>query len=122
MVLQVLPVVMATFTIAGPPVTMLRLTPGWARRALVVSRETGATVVIKPAGAPAETAAEDRARIASWQTLAAAGCGAKTTELPAASMAMALEMTVAAGLFEGVMAATTPKGAYSTKVRPLSPV
>ena len=35
---------------------------------------------------------------------------------------MALEMMVAAGFVDGVMAATTPKGAYSTSVSPLSPV
>src|SRR6185369_5096423 len=77
---------------------------------------------MRPVGAPAETVAEARMRITFWLTLLAAGCGANTTELPAARMAMALEIMVAAGLLEGVIAATTPKGAYSTRVNPLSPV
>ncbi len=44
------------------------------------------------------------------------------TLLPAAIRLMALLMTVAAGLVEGVTEATTPQGAFSIKVRPLSPV
>lgn len=44
------------------------------------------------------------------------------TLLPAAIRLMALLITVAAGLVEGVTEATTPQGAFSIKVRPLSPV
>lgn len=54
--------------------------------------------------------------------LFAAGCGANTTLLPAAIRLMALLITVAAGLVDGVTEATTPHGAFSISVRPLSPV
>ena len=47
---------------------------------------------------------------------------AKMTLLPAAIRLMALLITVAAGLVEGVTEATTPQGAFSIRVRPLSPV
>lgn len=56
------------------------------------------------------------------ETFFAAGCGANTTLLPAAIRLMALLITVAAGLVDGVTEATTPHGAFSISVRPLSPV
>ena len=122
MVLQALPAVMATFTMAGPPVTIFMLVPGWQSGCLVASWVGLAIVVTRLAGPPAATMAELSVRTASATQPLAAGCGEKTAALPAASMPMALLIMVATGLVDGVMAATTPKGAYSTRARPLSPV
>ncbi|MND02357.1 hypothetical protein D3C83_217070 [compost metagenome] len=63
-----------------------------------------------------------KSRIVSREHFTAAGCGEKMTELPAARMEIELLMTVAVGLVDGMMAATMPNGAHSTKVRPSSPV
>src|SRR3954468_16437734 len=73
-------------------------------------------------GAPAAVMAAASTRIVSRQVLNDAGCGAKTTALPAATIEIALLMIVAPGFVDGVIAATTPYGAYSTSVNPLSPV
>jgi len=51
----------------------------------------------------------------------ALGCGAKTTELPAAIMPIVLHITVSDGFVLGVIAPITPKGESSINVRPLSP-
>src|SRR5437016_5942153 len=122
MVLQVLPTVIATFTIAGPPVTMFTRASGCASRLRVLSWEGLSYVVINPFGAPAAVAAPQRRVIVATQVLKEAGCGANTTALPAARIEIALLMIVAAGFVDGVIAATTPYGAYSTSVSPLSPV
>ena len=79
-------------------------------------------VLTRLAGPPAATMALSSRRTASATQPLAAGCGENTTELPAERMPMALLMMVATALVEGVMEATTPKGAYSTRVMPLSPV
>ena len=74
------------------------------------------------AGAPAL----QRALLISWircrDTFLARGWGLNTTAFPAASMPMELQMMVSVGLVVGVMERITPKGEYSTRVRPLSPL
>ena len=49
------------------------------------------------------------------------GCTLNTTELPPAIMLMVLFIMVSVGLVVGVMEAMTPKGAYSSIIRPESP-
>jgi hypothetical protein len=46
-----------------------------------------------------------------------ARAGRKTTEQPAASAGATLRVTIPAGKFQGVSAATTPTGFRSTKYR-----
>ena len=60
----------------------------------------------------------DRAAYRAWKF----GSAAKATALPAARIEIELLMMVAPGLVDGVTAVTTPNGANSTSVRPLSPV
>ena len=66
------------------------------------------TVVISVAGPPACAIASLRMRIASCEARFAAGCGLKTTALPAAIILIALLMTVEVGLVEGVIEPITP--------------
>jgi len=80
------------------------------------------TVVTMLSGPPAATEASLISDTARCETFFAAGWGANTTALPAAIMLMALLMTVAAGLVEGVTEAITPQAAFSIRVRPRSPV
>src|SRR5437773_5490235 len=80
-----------------------------------------ATVVTMLRGPPAATTASLISVTARCDTPLAAGFGANTTVLPAAIMLMALLMTVAAGLVEGVTDAITPQAAFSIKVNPRSP-
>ncbi|GCS54874.1 hypothetical protein HmCms186_04543 [Escherichia coli] len=112
----------AASTTASPPVTTKRPMPGNLNKRCAVSISGFATVTSKFSGPPAATIAWLSSVIARWETFFAAGCGAKMTLLPAAIRLMALLMTVAAGLVEGVTEATTPQGAFSIRVRPLSPV
>lgn len=51
--------------------------------------------------------------MAVWEARLALGWGAKITELPPAIMLMALLITVAVGLVDGVTEAITPQGAFS---------
>ena len=73
-------------------------------------------------GPPAAVMALFSSATVSMETYRAAGCTLKTTTLPAESMQMVLQMIVATGFVVGVMAPMTPYGAYSTSVRPCSPV
>ena len=73
MVLHVFPTVIATFTIAGPPVTMFTRVSGCASRFLVFSCEALSQVVIRPRGAPAILAASHSRLIVSTQVLKDAG-------------------------------------------------
>ena len=95
---------------------------GWLIMALVFSIEGADTVTTRLAGAPAL----QRALLMSWircrDTFLARGWGLNTTAFPAASMPMELQMMVSVGLVVGVMEPITPKGEYSTRVRPSSPL
>ncbi|EJK89956.1 hypothetical protein UUU_30760 [Klebsiella pneumoniae subsp. pneumoniae DSM 30104 = JCM 1662 = NBRC 14940] len=112
----------AASTTASPPVTTSRPMPGYLNSRWAVSISGFATVTSRLAGPPAATTAWLSRVIALCETFFAAGWGAKTTLLPAAIRLMALLITVAAGLVDGVTEATTPQGAFSISVRPLSPV
>ncbi len=105
----------------GPPVATSSRTSLWLIIALVFSIEGFCTVTIRLAGAPAATSARFSSRISQWVILVALGCGLNTTELPAASMPIALLITVSVGFVVGVMAPITPYGEISIVVRPSSP-
>ena len=112
----------AASTTASPPVTTSRPMPGYLNNRCAVSISGFATVTSRFSGPPAATTAWLSSVIARCETPFAAGWGANTTLLPAAIRLMALLITVAAGLVDGVTEATTPHGAFSISVRPLSPV
>ena len=85
-----LPVCMAAFTTAGPPVTHRSATPGWWKSASADAMLGSATVVI----ALATPVSRSISRFNIWRawaaTFQAAGCGLKTAALPAAITLMAL--------------------------------
>ena len=117
-----LPLERTVLTIAGPPVATSILTFGWAIIRLVFSIEGSETVTMRFAGAPAAASALFSSLTSQSETFFALGCGLNTTVLPAASMPIELQMIVSVGLVVGVIAPMTPKGEYSTIVRPSSPV
>ena len=57
----------------------------------------------------------------SAETFLAEGCGLKTAAFPAETIEIELFSTVEGGLVDGVITPTTPHGAGSTRVSPLSP-
>jgi len=116
-----LPEVRAAWTTPGPPVAATRRT---ARCFISRSRASmlgTVRVETSPSGAP-PAAREWRTRSTAARVLRTApGWGAKTTELPPASMQIVLLITEAIGFVEGVMEAMTPKGPSSSSISPLSP-
>ena len=116
-----LPELSTVFTMPGPPVATSILTSGCDIIALVFSMDGSATVTTRLSGAPTAWSAWLILRICHSDRFLALGCGLKTTELPAASMPIVLQVIVSVGLVVGVIAPTTPKGEYSTVVSPLSP-
>jgi len=71
------------------------------------------TTLNTPAGTPARRASSAKARAVSGVWLA----GLTTMLQPAASAGPALRVIIAAGKFQGVMAAQTPIGSFSTTMR-----
>ena len=66
---------------------------------------------IKPAGPPAPIIALFNREIVRLETSFAAGCGLKTTELPAAIIPIQLLIIVSVGFVLGAIAPITPYGA-----------
>ena len=85
------------------------------------SRVGFSTVQATLSGPPASKDASLMRFRANMEVFTAAGWGLNTTVLPAAIMPMELQMTVALGLVQGVIAPITPKGPISISVSPLSP-
>ena len=98
----------AALATPGPPVTSSKRMPGWLNSSLAVSRVGVSTAATKLAGPPAATMARLIKPTANMETLRPAGCTLKTTELPAATMQMALLTIVGTGCVDGVTAPTTP--------------
>src|SRR5437899_13012657 len=113
-----LPACIAAFTTAGPPVTQINLTDSWLQMALKESNVGSSTIVIRFSMPTSRAMARLYSRTATAAQLAAAGWALKTTPLPAATMLMMLPLRVGTECVEGVMAATTPKGVYSSSVIP----
>src|SRR5262245_49993706 len=104
-----LPEFIAAFTTAGPPVATMGRTSGCFISSPAVSMVGSATVERVLGGPPAATMAWFRPRTVAIETRLADGCGLKTTELPAETIAIALQMMVDGGLVTGVIAPITPK-------------
>ncbi len=71
------------------------------------------TTFSTPAGSPARSASTASASAENG----VCGAGLTTMEQPAASAAPALRAIIAAGKFHGVIAAQTPTGCLTTKIR-----
>src|SRR5450759_3618689 len=117
-----LPVLSASRTTAGPPVTRTTRTPGWLMSARAVSMVGAATAATRFGGPPAATMARLIRRIVSAEQRFALGWALKTTAFPAETMLIVLLMIVEVGFVTGVIAATTPNGANSVTIIPASPV
>src|SRR4051812_28373047 len=105
-----LPVCMAAFTTAGPPVTHRRRTASWVQMDLNESRVGCSMIVTRLSMPVSRSMALLYSRTAIAAHLAAEGCALKTTALPAATILTMLPLKVGMEWVEGVMAATTPKG------------
>src|SRR5262249_41916939 len=113
-----LPVCIAAFTTPGPPVTHSKRTASWLQIALNESSVGCSTMVITFSRPVARAIALLYSRTAMAAHLAAEGWALNTTALPAATMLMMLPLKVGTEWVEGVIAATTPKGVYSSSVMP----
>ena len=103
-----LPELSTVVTMPGPPVATSIFTPGCAIILLVFSIDGSATVTIRLSGAPTSCSARFSVWTCHSVKLLARGCGLNTTALPAASMPIALQVTVSVGFVVGVMAPMTP--------------
>ena len=117
-----LPLERAVLTTPGPPVATIIRIIGWFNIMFVFSIEGASTVVTRFAGAPASASALLIVWIMYRHTSRARGWGLNTTLFPAASIPIELQMMVSVGFVVGVIDPMTPKGEYSTKVRPSSPL
>ena len=117
-----LPLAIAAFTTAPPPVTTSSRISGCVITSCAVSIDGFARHVTTLGGPPAPVMARFSSATVSIEHRFASGCTQNTTLLPAASMPIALQMIVEVGLVDGVMAPITPKGAGSMSDRPWSPV
>ncbi len=117
-----LPLAIAAFTTAPPPVTTISRMSGCAITCCAVSMDGLDRHVTTFAGPPAPVIALFSSATVSIEHRFASGCTQKTTLLPAASMPMALQMMVEVGLVDGVIAPMTPNGAGSVSDSPWSPV
>ena len=117
-----LPLRIASFTTSPPPVTTSMRMPRCCISSAELSSVGLAIEQISVRGPPAARIARLSTRTARLLTPLAAGCGWKTTALPAATADSALLITVSVGLVVGVIEPMTPHGAGSTSVRPSSPV
>ena len=105
-----LPEEYAARTIAEPPVAITTAIRRWLISSRVPSSVVPEMHWIKPAGAPASSAASDMMRAVSAPQRRPRGCGACTIALPALTAESVLKMTVEVGLVTGISAATTPIG------------
>ncbi len=103
-----LPLFMAARTTGVPPVTTSRRMSLWTMSAWADSSVGFATPVNRSAGPPAARMARLRTCIVRLEAPLALGWALKTTALPAATMLMALQMTVLVGLVLGVSEPITP--------------
>ena len=117
-----LPIDSATLTTAGPPVTTRIETPGWPIIVWAVLMVGCRTALSADGGPPLASTVRLNQRMTSSEQRLAPGWALNTTPLPDATMPMPLHTMVEVGLVDGVMAPITPNGAYSTSVRPSSPV
>ena len=90
--------------------TVSRRTPLWTISACADSMVGSATAVTRLAGPPARVIASWIRRTFAIEHSRAFGCTLKTMLLPAATMAMVLQMMVEVGLVVGTMPAITPEG------------
>ncbi len=99
----------AVFATALPtavdPVKAMRSTPGWAASAAPTA-PSPVTTFTTPGGKPASSKRCASARVETGVTSE----GFTTTVLPAASAGQSFQKRSESGLFQGVMAATTPTG------------
>ena len=105
-----------------PPVPAIRRILGFAAILSTFSMVGSRVMVMRFAGPPASMMAVFSACRQSADTRFARGCTLNTTVLPPAIMLMVLLMMVSVGLVVGVMEQITPKGAYSSSIRPASPL
>ena len=116
------PEFIAALTTAPPPVTTTSNVPWWVISLLADSIVGSSIRVSRLFGPPPPMMAWLRSAINRAESRFAAGCTLNTAEFPAAMKLMALHKMVSVGLVQGVMAAITPKGAYSCRTSPSSPV
>ena len=96
------------------PVKAIFRTPGWSRNTWPITLLLlPVTTLNTPAGSPAS--AQMRARASADSGVALAGF--RTTAQPAARAGAILRVTMVAGKFHGVIAATTPMGCRITHSR-----
>ncbi len=98
--------------------TTTRRTSGCFIRVCALSIVGRSTVVITSRGPPAAWIASFRRCTHQVQVAAADGWTLNTTELPAATMPIALQRIVSVGFVVGVTARITPYGARSVSTRP----
>jgi hypothetical protein len=113
-----LPEFIAAATTPGPPVTTSRRTIGCFMSSPADWMVGSAMHVSVFGGPPAETIAWLRRTTVRADTPFADGCGLKTTVLPAATIAIELQMMVDGGFVTGVIAPMTPNGAGSISIKP----
>ncbi len=95
------------------PVKPTKRTAGWEVSTSPISADLPVMRLSTPAGMPARSARTPRASAVSGVSPA----GFTTAEQPAASAGETLRVIMAAGKFQGVMAATTPTGCRITMMR-----
>ena len=105
---------MSCFPTSVEPVKASFRTSGCAAKASPIGRDLApVTTLNTPAGSPASAAISASARAVSG----VAEAGLRTTGQPAARAGAILRVTMVAGKFHGVMAATTPTGWWTTHSR-----
>ena len=117
-----LPEFIACCTTAGPPVTTTIRTSGCFISACALSTVGRSIETSTSRGPPAPWIASFNRWTSQLETCAAPGCTLNTTELPAATMPIALHRIVSVGFVVGVIASITPYGARSVSINPSSPV
>ena len=91
--------------VAVEPVKAILSTPGWSTSAAPVAPRP-VTTLITPFGTPASTASSASSSVDVGVT----SDGLATTVLPAASAGKSFQPSSPSGVFQGVIAATTPIG------------